>query len=241
MFIAFPFALGPSRFVADINGIPIIPEDEQLPGTVRDWYPIQQWVSVYDSQRFVTVVPLEAPLMHLGGVTTGKWAETLHPESSTVMSWALNNHWMVNFKASQGGKISLRYRLTTRRGAFRPEESQRFAEDMVYAPIVLRDFIRRDQTAASGQFMKIEPTVGISVHASLTADGLGLLLRITNVSDNFQTCRVSFPNIAVARAWDVNMIEEIVAERPIRDTGVEIPMTPRSVKLVRCDIHDDQT
>ena len=64
----------------------------------------------------MTLVPLDAPLVHLGGITTGKWARTLKPEGPTIMSWALNNHWLVNFKASQGGRIPLRYRLTTHRG-----------------------------------------------------------------------------------------------------------------------------
>jgi len=54
------------------------------------------------------VTPLDAPLVHLGGITTGKWARSLEPEGPTIMSWALNNHWMVNFKASQGGQIPLR-------------------------------------------------------------------------------------------------------------------------------------
>ena len=68
--------------------------------------PAQRWVDVSDGKRGVTLVPLDAPLVHLGGITTGKWARTLQPEGPTIMSWALNNHWLVNFKSSQGGQHS---------------------------------------------------------------------------------------------------------------------------------------
>ena len=91
-------------FTIDLNGIPAKPNEDQLDGAAKDWYPLQRWVDVSDGKRGVTLVPLDAPLVHLGGITTGKWSRTLEPEGPTIMSWALNNHWLVNFKASQGGQ-----------------------------------------------------------------------------------------------------------------------------------------
>ena len=99
VFIAFPFKLDAANFTLDLNGIPAVPNDDQLDGAAKDWYPVGRWVDVSDGKRGVTVVPLDAPLVHLGGITTGKWDRTLHPEGPTIMSWALNNHWLVNFKA----------------------------------------------------------------------------------------------------------------------------------------------
>ena len=97
-----------------------MPNDDQLDGAAKDWYPVGRWVDVSDEARGVTVVPLDAPLVHLGGITTGKWTRTLEPEGPTIMSWALNNHWLVNFKSSQSGEIPFRYRLTTHAGAVDP-------------------------------------------------------------------------------------------------------------------------
>ena len=102
VFVAFPFKLDEPRFTIDLNGIPSAPNDDQLDGAAKDWYPLQRWVDVSDGKRGVTLVPLDAPLVHLGGITTGKWARTLEPEGPTIMSWALNNHWLVNFKAEPG-------------------------------------------------------------------------------------------------------------------------------------------
>ncbi len=117
VFFAFPFNLGKPDFTIDLNGIPAKPNDDQLDGAAKDWYPLQRWVDVSDGKRGVTIAPIDAPLVHLGGITTGAWSRTLHPEGPTIMSWAINNHWLVNFKASQGGEIPFRYRLTTHAGA----------------------------------------------------------------------------------------------------------------------------
>ena len=84
VFVAFPFNLGAPQFRADVNGVPFTPKEDQLDGTVRDWYPIGRWVDVSDGERGVTVTPLDAPLVHLGGITTGKWARTLEPEGPTL-------------------------------------------------------------------------------------------------------------------------------------------------------------
>ena len=66
-------------FTIDLNGIPAKPNDDQLDGAAKDWYPLQRWVDVSDGKRGVTLVPLDAPLVHLGGITTGKWSRTLEP------------------------------------------------------------------------------------------------------------------------------------------------------------------
>src|SRR5690606_15510871 len=128
----------------------------QLPGTVRDWFPIRGWVDVSDHAAGATIVPIDAPLVQLGGITTAKAAERLAPEGPTVMSWALNNHWMVNFKASQGGLIPLRYRMTTHDGPVDDASAGRFAEEMHTPPIVLRDYVRT-VSDPERSYLSVEP------------------------------------------------------------------------------------
>ena len=49
---------------------------------------------------------LDAPLLNLGGITAENGLVLiLNPEGPHLYSWAINNHWMVNFKASQDGLI----------------------------------------------------------------------------------------------------------------------------------------
>ena len=108
VYVAFPFNLGEPTFSLDM-GVPVIPDAEQIDGSVRDWYPVQKWAAVSDGDRTVIVTPLDAPLMQLGGITIQRWAKTLEPDGPNLMAWPMNNHWDVNFKASQGGRIEERY------------------------------------------------------------------------------------------------------------------------------------
>ena len=118
VFFAFPFSAQGSSFLGDFNGIPCEPDVEQLPGSVKSWYPVQGWVGVDGADHSVVLVPLDAPLVHLGGVNTGRVVEHLDQGTPVIMSWALNNHWFVNFKAQQDGRLRLRYSLTSMPGTW---------------------------------------------------------------------------------------------------------------------------
>jgi len=54
--------LDAANFTLDLNGIPAVPNDDQLDGAAKDWYPVGRWVDVSDGKRGVTLVPLDAPL-----------------------------------------------------------------------------------------------------------------------------------------------------------------------------------
>jgi hypothetical protein len=180
VFIAFPFRLEAPRFTIDLNGIPSVPNDDQLDGAAKDWYPLQRWVDVSDGQRGVTLAPLDAPLVHLGGITTGKWSRRLEPEGPTIMSWALNNHWMVNFKASQGGRIPLRYRLTTHRGPVDATAAARFAAEASVPPIVLRDIAATG--ARSDSFFGVDPQSPVLITAKPGEEAGWIALRLQNLA-----------------------------------------------------------
>ena len=107
-----------------------MPNADQLDGAAKDWYPLGRWVDVSDAKRGVTLVPLDAPLVHLGGITTGKWDRTLHPEGPTIMTWALNNHWLVNFKSSQSGQHPAALPADDARGPVDPAAAARFAAEV---------------------------------------------------------------------------------------------------------------
>jgi hypothetical protein len=231
VFIAFPFNLGAPSFRADVNGIPFTPDDDQLNGTVRDWYPIGRWVDVSDGERGVTVTPLDAPLMHLGGITTGKWARQLEPEGPTLMSWALHNHWMVNFKASQGGEIPLRYRLTTHGGAVDDVAAARFGAESATLPIVLRDYLRTGPE--TGRFLDVPAEAPVLVTAKPAENGDGAIIRVQNLAEAGQTVPLRFlagpPKLAVL----TSPLEIDAAALPVSDGVVSVPVTALAVQSVR--------
>ena len=104
--------LGPNvRF--EIAGADMAPGTEQLPGTTLDWHTVQHWVEFSGKDARVVWSPIEAPLVQFGDINTGKWLKKLDLTNAWVFSYAMNNYWMTNFKASQEGRIEFRYSLTS--------------------------------------------------------------------------------------------------------------------------------
>jgi hypothetical protein len=225
LMIAFPFDLGKPQFRGDINGVPFTPDDDQLPGTVKDWFPVRNWIDVSDGEFGVTLVPIDAPLMQLGGITTAKGAETLQPEGPYMMSWALNNHWIVNFKASQGGLIPLKYRITTHKGAVDDAAADRWASEVMHPPIVMRDYIRKvDQT--SGSFMSLKSGAGANIFAKRAANGSGIIMRIHSAIRKNQTVELDVKNLGFKSAKKVSPTEV-----PLSDPVIDISNGTLKVEL----------
>jgi alpha-mannosidase len=231
VFIAFPFNLGQPQFRVDLNGIPCTPNQDELPGTVRDYYPVHRWVDVNDGARGVTGVPLDAPLVKLGGITTNRWAEQLDPEGPTLMSWALNNHWMVNFKASQGGEIPLRYRLTTHSGVVDDVAAARFATEAVTPPIVLRDRLRHK--SASGKFLSIPEDAGVLLTAKPAEDGDGIVVRVQNLRQEKSALPLTFESLKPVSAHATSPIENDLKALEVKDTTITVPLKPREIVCVK--------
>ncbi len=231
VFIAFPFDLDSPSFHVDLNGIPCRPNLDQLTGTVRDWYPVQRWVDVSDDRRGVTLAPLDSPLVQLGGITTGRWASTLHPESTTLMSWALHNHWMVNFKASQGGQIPLRYRLTTHGGPCDAAAAARFGAEQSTPPIVLRDY-RRETAAPSGSFAEVAGD-GILMTAKPAENGDGVVLRLRNVRGAARGVAIAFRDVVPSSVHVTSPVEVDGEELPLDGSIVHVPVEARGVRSLR--------
>ncbi len=228
--VPFPFALDAAEFTLDLNGVPARPNDDQLDGAAKDWYPVQRWVDVSDGARGVTLVPLDAPLVHLGGVTTGTWSRTLRPEGPTLVSWALHNHWLVNFKASQGGLIPLRYRLTTHAGPVDPGAAARFAAEAAVPPVVLRDLAPRGDRRRG--FVRVEDGAPVLLTAKpADADPVEVALRVQNLSREAVRANLAF-DTPPSSARAAGPLEEAGAALTLEGGVVAVDVPPLGVRTV---------
>jgi hypothetical protein len=229
--IALPFKMGEPQFRADVNGTPFTPNVDQIRGTVRDWYPVNRWVDVSDGTKGVTIAPLDAPLMQLGGITTGRWAKELEPEGPTVISWALNNHWVVNFKVSQSGEIPLRYRLTTHDGACDDAAAARFGAEQATPVIAVRDVAPKG--ARSGQFVSSSHGDIEIIHLKPATFGDGIIVRLQNVGQEPGTATLTFAELAPVSAVLTLPDEQDGEALAVSGNTVEVPVSPRWVQSVR--------
>ncbi|MFM8926756.1 MAG: glycoside hydrolase family 38 C-terminal domain-containing protein [Rhodoluna sp.] len=236
IFVAFPAALEKAEFRADVNAVPFTPDLDQLPGTVRDWFPLRDWVNVSDGKYGMTVAPIDAPLMQLGGITTAKAAAKLSPEGPVLMSWALNNHWMVNFKASQGGIIPLRYQITTHAGSADDVAAAKFASEVHHPAIIMRDYERRG-SELSKSFLSLTSDSSLNVSAKEALDGRGVILRVHSAVRSTQQVKLNIANFGYSKAHLVSALEEDLG-KALAINGGEIafelkPSEYLSIRLTR--------
>ncbi|MCE2471643.1 MAG: hypothetical protein J4G18_07035 [Anaerolineae bacterium] len=222
VYLPFPLALDDHRFHLDLNGVPLEPEREQLPGSCRDWYGVHRWAEAGDNDVSVTLAPLDSPLIQLGGITTGRWAHELDARGPTLVSWALHNHWDTNFKASQGEAILQRYRLTST-GRYDSAASSRFAMEAGLPPLIVR--VPGAELGASGIFMQADPEGACELQLKRAADGRGLIVHAYK--------RLQFPGPALESACECNPIEVDCEALTVADGGFTLSVPPRSVACAR--------
>jgi len=236
LFVAFPADLASANFRGDVNAVPFVPDQDQLPGTVRDWFPVRDWVDVSDGNFGMTLVPIDAPLIQLGGITTAKAAAKLKPEGPVIMSWALNNHWMVNFKASQGGIIPLRYQITTHSGDVDDVVAAKYASEIHHPAIIMRDYERRGNTL-SQSFLKITKANGLNISAKEADNGSGVILRVHSVIRKKQNVILNIANFGYSKASEVTALEDETNHSfPITNGEISFDLNPSqylSIRLTR--------
>lgn len=233
VYVVFPMQFERPQFHLDLNGVPLEPEVEQLPGSCRDWYGIHRWAEVNDGQVSVTLAPIDSPLIQVGGITTARWAYHLDTRHATLVSWALHNHWDTNFKASQGEDILLRYRLTSRAG-YDPAASSRFAMEASVPPIIVR--APGAEIGKSGQLLQVSPEGTAEIQIKPAADGRGLIVHAYNLTVEAQEIALTLPGLS--QAWLCSPIEDDLHQLSLTDGAVRLAIPSRSVACARLLLGD---
>jgi hypothetical protein len=230
IYIAFPLALDQPRFHLDLNGVPLVPDEEQLPGSCRDWYGIQRWAEAGDSSASIVIVPMDAPLVQVGGIQTGRWAERLQINEPTLLSWPVQNHWTTNFQAKQSGKLLFRYRLTSIPG-YDSAAASRFAAEQLVPPIVVR--APQALPGPAGTFLAVTPEGAADVQVKRAADGRGLIVRAFNFADRPQRISIRFPTLRIAAACACSPVEDDGQALDVAGAAVDVDIPPRSLACAR--------
>lgn len=195
VYFAFPFKVERGGFLFEIADAMMRPEADQLPRTTRDWLTVQHWVEAANNERTVVWSPVEAPLVQFGDINTGKWLTKLEIRNSEIYSYAMNNYWMTNFKASQGGAVTFRYSITSRAGGSDPAQSSRFGWE-VHTPLQaawIPAESRGEDTAAGRSFFEVGSPNVIIQAVKMAGDGNGLIVRFREVAGHDTEARLKSP------------------------------------------------
>jgi alpha-mannosidase len=120
MRFAFPFNIRNAETVIDLPFGEIRPEREQLTGANKNFFSVNNGVSVSGMRQNVLLTTLGTPILEVGGMQGEAWMSDTREfldwsrftsSSSTVFSWVMNNSWGTNYKASQSGTVEFRYSI----------------------------------------------------------------------------------------------------------------------------------
>ncbi|WP_309119801.1 glycoside hydrolase [Paenibacillus sp.] len=95
-------------------GAAIRPGIDQIPGTLTDFYCIQEGLALVAPTGGLALATPDTPLMQTGPLEFGErrvQGQAPQEERKSLYAWVLTNYWETNFKATLGGFYEFRYTL----------------------------------------------------------------------------------------------------------------------------------
>jgi alpha-mannosidase len=177
-YIAFPFDLKDGKHFTEVAGGVIETGKDQIKGSSCDWYTVQDFTSVRNSNSQVVLGCAEMPLMQFGAINTGRYKAGAMPQGTNLFSWPMNNYWVTNFNAEQRGGHSWTYYLTSS-----SDNSNNFATQFGWGcriPYLTRIIPGAGQGDNNweGSFIEGWPSNVVLVTASPSVDGKSVLIHI---------------------------------------------------------------
>jgi hypothetical protein len=115
VYLSLPFGSGApaDRLWLDKAGAAVRPRVDQIPGTLTDFYAIQEGFAVVDDDFGVAVCTPDSHLLQLGPLEHGTRRlagdPRLDDDPTRVYAWLMTNYWETNFAATLGGFHEFRY------------------------------------------------------------------------------------------------------------------------------------
>ncbi|WP_054023953.1 glycoside hydrolase [Bacillus sp. FJAT-28004] len=116
VYIALPLRTGADKeqLWMEKSGALIRPGIDQIPGTLIDYYSIQEGLAYIADDAGLSIATPDTPLVQVGPLAYGQRkvnGQQLEGEYDQLYAWVLTNYWETNFKATLGGYYEFRYRV----------------------------------------------------------------------------------------------------------------------------------
>jgi alpha-mannosidase len=111
LYVAFPFAFARPTVQLEVPLGRMTVEQDQQPGSCRDWYCHTHWVWLHEGADGVLWSGPDTPLVTLSDIFRGQWRRKIAPDG-TLFAYAMNNYWHTNYAARQGGQYACRFRVS---------------------------------------------------------------------------------------------------------------------------------
>ena len=236
LYFAFPFNVDKGAFRFEIADATMAPETEQLPKTTRDWQATQNWVEVSNPACSMVWSAIEAPLVEFCDINTGKWQMKLPLINSTFFSYAMNNYWFTNFKASQGGKFTFRYSITSRKGSSDQLASSLFGFECQtpFKTVWMHSDHGNKLPGDSCTFMKASVSNVIIQDFKQAEDGKGYIVRLRELSGKDSQVTLESPLFGGNVKYNLtNIVEKDIPGTSKSGVSVTAPVKAFACQTVR--------
>ena len=143
-FVVFGLGGDAPRIDLDIGDL-TIDADQALPAACQSWVGIQRHATLATGNGALVVASPDAPLVHPFGPQTEGAGHRVIRDSSLAF-WVINNHWDVNFAASQTGALPFRFHLLPMDSPDR-DAAQAFAQAATTPPVIVRTYDAPERAA----------------------------------------------------------------------------------------------
>jgi len=216
VYYSFPFNLSSPKFKLSCHGGFYKPEEEQLPGSCKDWYCIQKWIDVSNDKLDIIWSPVEAPLVQLGDINTGKWLDKINIDNGTIFSFVMNNYWWTNSPASQGGRFWFNYAISSKRPGFDPVYSNKFGWS-IHVPLSTIFVDSKDKRDDIKEYNFIEniPDNVMIIGMKESESGKGIIIRLLEISGEESSFRLKFSDRSIKNAYLTTPVEEDIKVKKV--------------------------
>ena len=181
--LAFPVNIRGGVFRADLGEAVVEFENDQLPGSCKDFVGVTSAIDVSNGQAGVTIASFDAPLFEIGALTdersvTGKpraW-RTQVAAGSDLFAYLLNNYWHTNYKADQAGPMTFRF-LVRPHGVFDPSQLRRLGAETEQPLLVVP---AAESAPLPALPFSLDSPVVVASAVRPADDGRGLIVRLYN-------------------------------------------------------------
>jgi hypothetical protein len=238
-YFAFPVNVSNPDFSYATQQAWINPAHDLMKGGSLEWFNVQQWMAVHDSNLAVGIVPLDASLASFGDINRGAWPGTFAPKTGTILSYAMNNYWHTNYRAGQGGEFTFRYALTsgseldggslTRLGLdeMRPAELDYVVrQDKVGDPVRPLPAEGRGLLETDGQDVAL-------ITWKLAEDGNGTILRLQETAGKPTDTALHFSHTQIKSAQLCSGVEDDLQGLPVEGNRIPVFLKPFEVVTIR--------
>ena len=230
LYFAFPFNLKHPNFRLHCHGGYYQVEEEQLPGSCRDWYCTQKWVNVEGKEGNIDWSAVEAPLVQLSDINTGKWLHQLPAERATIMSFAMNNHWWTNSPASISGRFWFNYAFTSRKDGFDPVKSHNFGwANHIPLTAEFVDFGKPEKGKRQYSMINKIPDNMVIVGMKQAESGKAVMVRMMETAGRKTGFSFGLGEKKIRDAYKTDPVEKRIAGLKIKDGETEVGLEPFEV------------